>query len=181
MSDINKEMAKLQTTYNTAVRLRDETKKKLAKEISEQQLTKWELEHQRRRTKDYEKQADKLQIEIAALKSHMPMISESFSFFTDLFELSQNKCVITVTNSTLCFLFSLVTEEGCRHCLPGWTLMNSVCYFFPFSDNIGRKSWNDARQFCTKYGGDLAVIDSRETHVRLKSRLNNNLHFLSGN
>lgn len=71
-------MAKLQGTYNTAVQSRDEARKQLAKELREQKLTKWELEHQDRRGKDYEKQADKIQMEISALNSHIPMISESF-------------------------------------------------------------------------------------------------------
>ncbi len=72
------------------------------------------------------------------------------------------------THYVCMFPFSLVTEEGCRHCLPGWTLMNSLCYFFPFSEEISRRSWNDARQFCTRHGADLAVVDSREKHVRVK-------------
>lgn len=71
-------MAKLQAIYNTAIQRRDEIKNQLAREISGQQLTKWELEHQKRRSKDYEKRIDKIRMEIAALKSHMPMMSESF-------------------------------------------------------------------------------------------------------
>lgn len=81
ITDIGSEVAKLQATYNAAIQSRDEAKKQLAREIGEQQLTKWELEHQKRRTKDYEKQTDKIEMEIAALKSHIPMISESFFFF----------------------------------------------------------------------------------------------------
>ena len=75
--DISGEVSKLQASYNTAIQRRDEAKKQLAQAISEQQLTKWELEHEKRRTKDYEKQTDRIRMEIAALKSHMPMISES--------------------------------------------------------------------------------------------------------
>lgn len=81
ITDINSEVAKLQAIYNTAIQGRDEAKKQLAREISERQLIKWELEHQSRRTKDYEKQSDKIQMETAALKSHIPMISESFFLF----------------------------------------------------------------------------------------------------
>jgi len=65
------------------------------------------------------------------------------------------------------FSFSLATVEGCRHCLPGWTFMSSRCYYFTFSDTISRAGWQDARQFCRRQGGDLAVVDSREKHVRL--------------
>lgn len=78
ITDISSEVAKLQASYNMAVQSRDEAKKQLEKEMSEQQITKWELEHQNRRSKDYEKQVDKLQMEIATLKSHLPMISKSF-------------------------------------------------------------------------------------------------------
>ncbi|XP_044023025.1 CD209 antigen-like [Siniperca chuatsi] len=138
ITDISSEVAKLQATYNTAIQRRDEVKKQLAREISEQQLTKWELEHQKRRNKDYEKQTDKIQMEIAALKSHMPMI-----------------------------------KEGCRHCRPGWTFIYSVCYYFALSDSLLRRSWQEARQFCTKQGGDLAVIDSREKQLAISNLINN--------
>lgn len=83
--DISSEVSKLQASYNTAIQRRDEAKKQLAQAISEQQLTKWELEHEKRRTKDYEKQTDRIRMEIAALKSHMPMMSESHSFSFSFF------------------------------------------------------------------------------------------------
>lgn len=85
--DIGSEVAKLQATYNSAIQRRDEAKKQLVLEISQQQFTKWELEHQNKRTQDYKKQSDKIQMEIAVLKSHMPMISESF-FLMIVFKLS---------------------------------------------------------------------------------------------
>ncbi|XP_039993330.1 uncharacterized protein LOC120795454 [Xiphias gladius] len=136
--DINSEMAKLQDTYNTAIQRKDEMRKQLARELTEQQRTKWELEHQTRRNKDYEKQTENLQYEVAVLRSHLPMI-----------------------------------EEGCRHCLPGWTLMNSVCYFFAFSDAMPSRSWLEARNFCKKQGGDLAIIDSTEKHLAVSELINN--------
>nr|XP_033497821.1 CD209 antigen-like [Epinephelus lanceolatus] len=136
--DISREVVKLQAAYNTAIQSRDDAKKELAREISEQQITKWELEHERKRSKTYEKQADKLQMDIAALKSHMPML-----------------------------------KQGCRHCLPGWTFMNSLCYYFPFSEDISRRPWQEARNFCTKQGGNLAVIDSREKHLAVTNLINN--------
>lgn len=80
MMDINSELAKLQATYNIAIQRWGEAKKELASEIHEQQFTKWQLEHQKKRSKDYESQIDKIQMEIATLKSHLPMISEGFSF-----------------------------------------------------------------------------------------------------
>ncbi|KAL7379591.1 hypothetical protein ABVT39_001967 [Epinephelus coioides] len=136
--DISREVVKLQAAYNTAIQSRDDAKKELAREINEQQITKWELEHERKRSKTYEKQADKLQMDIAALKSHMPML-----------------------------------KQGCRHCLPGWTFMNSLCYYFPFSEDISRRPWQEARNFCTKQGGNLAVIDSREKHLAVTNLINN--------
>lgn len=66
------------------------------------------------------------------------------------------------------FLF-LVQEDGCRHCLPGWTYMQSMCYYFTFSEAIPLRPWLEARQFCLKQGGDLAKIDTREKQVRLGS------------
>uniref|UniRef100_A0A3B3X516 C-type lectin domain-containing protein n=1 Tax=Poecilia mexicana TaxID=48701 RepID=A0A3B3X516_9TELE len=119
--------------------------KQLAMEISEQQLIKWELEHQTLRVKDYEKQVEKLQMDIASLQSHLPMISER------LFNPYKYK------------------REGCRHCLPGWTFMSSSCYYFPFSDTFYRTSWNEARQSCRRQGGDLAIVNNREKHVLFKS------------
>lgn len=76
MRDISGEIRKLQASYEAALQSRDEVKKQLAIEISEQQVIKWELEHQTLRVKDYEKQVEKLQVDIASLKSHLPMISE---------------------------------------------------------------------------------------------------------
>ncbi|KAI3367775.1 hypothetical protein L3Q82_026606 [Scortum barcoo] len=82
--DIGKEVTKLQDSYNAAIQSRDEAKKQLAKEISEQQHTKWELEHQKRRSKDYERQTDRIKMEIATLESHMPMISENLGWLQTL-------------------------------------------------------------------------------------------------
>lgn len=43
--------------------------------------------------------------------------------------------------------------------------MNSVCYYFPFSNAAGLKSWQKAREFCRIYGGDLLVIDTKDKEV----------------
>lgn len=84
---INSEMAKLQDAYNIAVKHRDDLKKELAIVLSDQQLTKWQLEHQSRRSKDYQKDAEKFQMEIAGLKAKKPMIREHFA-------ISPNVCII---------------------------------------------------------------------------------------
>ncbi|XP_073339848.1 uncharacterized protein [Pagrus major] len=55
-----------------------------------------------------------------------------------------------------------ITRDGCRLCPPGWILRNSMCYYFPFSNIDGTKSWPKAREFCQRYGGDLAIIDSKD-------------------
>ncbi|KAM7375778.1 hypothetical protein PAMP_005550 [Pampus punctatissimus] len=65
-------------------------------------------------------------------------------------------------------------DDGCKNCPPGWILMNSACYYFPFSDNDGHKSWNSAREYCQIHGGDLAVIDSKDKENSTVNHLINN-------
>lgn len=124
---INKEVTTLHDTYKAAVETMKGAKKQLDSEMSRQKQTNWEFEHQTKRSKDYEVQIDKITKEVAALRSHVPMIN-----------------------------------DGCKYCPTGWILMNSVCYYFPFSDSFGLKTWQQARQFCQLYGGDLLVIDSTD-------------------
>lgn len=170
--DINSELAKLQSSYSSAVLRRDEATKALAMEISNQQFEKWQTEHLTKRQKDYKQQFEKIRADIAALKSHMPMIGENFILSIKIVS-SLFNCKIPVIQSTKKKknnnVFSsclLLTEEGCRRCLPGWTFMNSVCYYFPLSDNISQRPWLQARQFCTRHGADLAVVDTSAKHVR---------------
>ncbi|XP_019940816.1 CD209 antigen-like protein 2 [Paralichthys olivaceus] len=137
ITDINREVAKLQASYNAAIQSRMEVKKQLDRELSERQQIKWELEHQSRRSKDYEKQIVRIQDEISGLKSHIPLLN-----------------------------------KGCRHCIPGWTFMNHKCYYIAFSETHKRRSWNDARQFCKKWGSDLAVIDTVEKTVSITNLVN---------
>ncbi|XP_069574660.1 CD209 antigen-like protein C [Brachyistius frenatus] len=51
---------------------------------------------------------------------------------------------------------------GCRHCPPEWILMNSICYYFPFSRQVALKTWQKAREFCQMHGGDLAILNSKD-------------------
>lgn len=88
-------MAKLQDAYNIAVQRRDDLKKELAKTLSDQQLTKWQLEHQSRRSKDYQKDTEKFRMEIAGLKAKKPMIGERFA-------ISPIVCIITVEMHDYC-------------------------------------------------------------------------------
>lgn len=78
--DVSAEVSKLQAAYDLAVQRREEARKDMARVIREQQVIKWELEHQKRRNKDYGKQSDKLLMEIAVLKSHFPLIGERSLF-----------------------------------------------------------------------------------------------------
>nr|XP_046220512.1 C-type lectin domain family 4 member K-like [Oncorhynchus gorbuscha] len=61
-------------------------------------------------------------------------------------------------------LQSSVTEfvESCGRCLPGWKLLNSLCYYFPLSNSIPLKTWDRSRDSCIKKGADLAIINSEE-------------------
>ncbi|KAM4625332.1 C-type lectin domain family 4 member E-like isoform 2-T2 [Polymixia lowei] len=51
-------------------------------------------------------------------------------------------------------------EGSCGHCLPGWVLLNSSCYFYSLS--IPKKNWLDSREDCIRRGADLVVIDNWE-------------------
>ncbi|KAF7670255.1 hypothetical protein LDENG_00043210 [Lucifuga dentata] len=137
---INDELIKLQDTYKIAVKSTREANKQLANEIKNQQLTKWELEHQTKRGEDYDEEIKKIQTEVEALRHELTMIA-----------------------------------DGCRRCLPGWILMNSVCYHFALSGITIFKPWQEAREFCQIYGGDLAVIDSKEEQLSLVNHLSNSL------
>lgn len=64
------------------------------------------------------------------------------------------------------YVVTAVTGRGCRPCPKGWLWMNSMCYFFSFPDFYGTKTWPKAREFCQAYGGDLAIIDTKEKEVR---------------
>ena len=61
-------------------------------------------------------------------------------------------------------LFGGITDDGCKHCPAGWILRNSICYYFAFPED-GLKSWQNARDYCKVYGGDLAIIDSIDKEV----------------
>lgn len=52
--------------------------------------------------------------------------------------------------------------DGCKYCPPGWIMLSSMCFYFPFSDSAGLKSWQKSREYCQLQGGDLAVIDNKD-------------------
>lgn len=41
-----------------------------------------------------------------------------------------------------------------------------MCYYIPLLDSTVRRTWWEARKFCQRHKGDLAVVDSIEKHVR---------------
>lgn len=49
--------------------------------------------------------------------------------------------------------------------------MDSVCYYFPFSDVMHRRPWLQAREFCRLHGADLAVVNTTAKNVRLNTTL----------
>ncbi|KAM4625324.1 uncharacterized protein ACJ7VT_003780 isoform 2-T2 [Polymixia lowei] len=137
LTHISNELNKLKENERIALQTIDEAKRQLATEIRQQELAKWELEHQKRRGHDYNEQIGTILEENAALQSRVALI-----------------------------------KEGCIHCLPGWTFLNSVCYYFPFSDTITRRSWQAARDTCKRNGADLAVIDSRTKQLSISKLIN---------
>nr|XP_057946098.1 C-type lectin domain family 12 member B-like [Doryrhamphus excisus] len=124
---IEKDLMKLEESYQHAVGNITNAKRQLYYVMERQIQTNWEFEHQNRRTRDYEVQIDEITKDVVHLKSYLPMI-----------------------------------EGGCRHCPLGWSLINSVCYYFALSQSVGLKSWQEAREFCQLYGGDLIIIDSKD-------------------
>lgn len=79
---ITNELTKLKLTYKVTTEAVAEAKKLLAKEITQQEQTKWHLEQRKKSGNDYKVQMDKLQREIASLQSTIPLISEPFFSFT---------------------------------------------------------------------------------------------------
>ncbi|KAF7670252.1 hypothetical protein LDENG_00043220 [Lucifuga dentata] len=73
MTYINDELIKLQDTYKIAVKSTRAANKQLANEIKNQQLTKWELEHQTKRGDD---EIKKIQTEIVGLLHELTMIAD---------------------------------------------------------------------------------------------------------
>uniref|UniRef100_A0A8K9UXN7 C-type lectin domain-containing protein n=1 Tax=Oncorhynchus mykiss TaxID=8022 RepID=A0A8K9UXN7_ONCMY len=73
-------------------------------------------------------------------------------------------CICHVTTKVMFQYFPshFITVESCGRCLPGWKLLNSVCYYFPLSNSIPLKTWDRSRDSCIKKGADLAIINSEE-------------------
>lgn len=60
-------------------------------------------------------------------------------------------------------------QEGCRHCSPGWLLIDSMCYYIPFSEDMPRRSWKESWDYCRNFGADLIKIDSRDKQLAISN------------
>lgn len=170
---IGDELTKLHDTYKTAIKTMNDYKKQLEAEKSDQTETNWEFEHQTKRRTNFEAQIAKLSPDITALRYSSPMIGEiCFTILTHHENVKSIKCFYSFRCLCHLLLFSLATADGCRHCPPGWILMNSVCYYFSYTDDALSRTWQRARDFCQIYGGDLAVIDSKDKEVDNQNLIN---------
>ncbi|XP_060938991.1 macrophage mannose receptor 1-like [Limanda limanda] len=75
IKDIHSEVAKLQAGYSAVIQEKIDAKNQLDRELGGQQQLKWDLEHQTRRSKDYEKQIHRIEDEVSELKSLIPLLS----------------------------------------------------------------------------------------------------------
>lgn len=141
--------------------------KKRDSETSRQKQTNWEWEHQTKRSTDYKKALAKMKEDIASLRYQLPMTSENCFTVIAHHKKVEKQNVFLEFDMFSCYslLFCLSTGDGCIQCPPGWILRNSMCYYFPFSNIDGMKSWPKAREFCQTHGGDLAIIDSKDKEV----------------
>ena len=83
-SYIRNELLQLQDAYMTAVQSRDQAKTMLAKQISQREIINWEMEHQKRKRRDYNTQIEKIERANAALQSNLPLIGEYITITTAL-------------------------------------------------------------------------------------------------
>lgn len=70
------ELTKLHDSYKDAIKSMNGYKKALDSELGLQTSTKWELEHQTKRTTEYEARIAKMKADIAALKEELPKNGE---------------------------------------------------------------------------------------------------------
>lgn len=133
--------------------------KQLNIERDSQTETIFELDHQKKRSKDYQVQIGQLQWEVSTMRSHLPIISKKNAI---LFKMNG---LFSLILKILTVLLFFAIGDGCKYCPEGWLFLNSYCYFYPFSARFGLKTWQQAREFCQMYGGDLLVIDSKDKEV----------------
>lgn len=158
---ITSEHNNLKHNYSVAAQVIIRYKEQLIFEQRQMKQSDWELNHQERRSKDYETKMDEVIVETEYLRYRFPMIGETRFNSPAHYKDNLLYCVY------LCYslLISLETVEGCRRCPAGWILMNSMCYYFPIAESTGYRTFTQARVFCQTAGGDLATLDSKDKQV----------------
>ncbi|KAF6718692.1 C-type lectin domain family 4 member M [Oryzias melastigma] len=62
-------------------------------------------------------------------------------------------------------------EQTCGRCLHTWSLRDSSCYFFSYTESpVEKKSWHDSRTDCISRGADLIVIESSDEQKFVSNR-----------
>lgn len=77
---------------------------------------------------------------------------------------------LALLNALVMSFFALATGQSCSPCPYGWLRLDSTCFFFTFQDFYGTKKWPKAKEFCESYGGDLAIIDTKDKEVKTLCR-----------
>ncbi|KAK0130672.1 CD209 antigen [Merluccius polli] len=145
------ELNKLFETYRNTLQNRDKAIKKLTNERQQLTLIQWELEHQKRRGKDYGTQLDTVQKEKTAAQAQVTLMR------SDLYDVTPY--MVYILQYDIIFIIHYISLVDCGHCLPGWIHIESKCFYLA-EPNLGRKTWQDARNVCERKGADLAIIDS---------------------
>ncbi|XP_013868242.1 CD209 antigen-like protein E [Austrofundulus limnaeus] len=99
---IGKELGELQGTYKTAIEAMKGAHMQLDSEMSRQQQTNWEVEHQKKRSQDYVVQIDTVTKDIANLKTHLPKITDG----------CKHCPVGWFLTSSVCYYFSSPDRDG---------------------------------------------------------------------
>ncbi|XP_040916000.1 CD209 antigen-like [Toxotes jaculatrix] len=65
-------------------------------------------------------------------------------------------------------------EGTCGRCLAGWSILNSTCYFFSYTESSSvKKNWFDSRADCISRDANLVVIDNPEEQRFLSDSIKN--------
>ena len=118
------------------------------------------IEQQKTINENYQRQVEALQREKTNLQSNVSALGETKTVF-----ISYNKlyfiCELRILKNLL-----FLPGGTCGRCLSGWSLLNSSCYFFSYTESSTvKKNWHDSRADCVSRGADLVVIDNPEEQV----------------
>ena len=160
MKDIQSEVAKLQAGLQCCDPRKDrcqEAAEQRTRWAAANQVGAWTSDQKIQRLREADSQNSRwsLRVEI----HHTTTQWELFCIYLSVYEIPD---YLQLTQQTMLSFPGM----GCRHCNPGWTFLHLRCYYFAFSVKLKERRWKDARQFCQKLGGDLAVIDTPEKTVR---------------